>query len=374
MSSLFLIQYRIMGSWVPKRIAALVIKVPFADRAIQWVYRILPMKAFRAAKDSARIEVKLLSDEIRSGLSPRRFLLLAQPDHRNGLGDILIFASLANYLAILGVTVTIMLEFQASQRFGDKKSIRENEALDLLTNLLDPKVQFSLSNSIEAEKECAFMFERYASNRTTPFAPALFTLSLLYKSKVINPLRYKPSLPGANVTNSRQISEAKIHEVRKVGFHVRSSDRAVERNPDSRIVRDDLVCLLDTFPNAQIVWFGDRGEYEKLLTSLCETNEITERLTFQESKSYKEAIAEITKLDFWFQRFGGGIGASVLFSKVPYLIVSSDVPATRLYMYQDWSVVPWAGKQQRYVLLILMKRISAKFLLRAIIRFGTKRH
>jgi hypothetical protein len=239
---------------------------------------------------------------------------------------------------------------------------------------LDPKVRFSLAKSKDADKDCDFMFEGYASNRATPFAPALFTLSLLFKSKVINPLRYEPSLPGVNVASSREISKAKIHEVRKVGFHVRSSDRAVERNPDPRIVQDDLVCLLDIFPNAQIVWFGDRGEYEKLLTSLCETNELTERLSFQESSSYKDAIAEITKLDFWFQRFGGGIGANVLFSKVPYLIVSADVPATRLYMYRHWSVVPWAGKQQRYVLLILMRNISAKFLLRAIIRFGTKRH
>lgn len=361
-----------MGSWVLRQISAIVIKVPFADRAIQWAYRILPMKAFRTAKDSARIEVKLLSDEIRSGLSPSRFLFLADPDQRNGLGDILIFAALANYLAVLGVTVTIRLDFQASQRLGGKKSIRENEALDLLTSLLDPKVRFLLAKSKNADKDCDFMFERYASNRATPFAPALFTLSLLYKSQVINPLRYEPSLPGVNGAPPREISKAKINEVRKVGFHVRSSDYSVERNPDPRIVRKDLASLLDIFPNAQIVWFGDRQEYEKLLTVLRGTNERTERLTFQKATSYKDAIAETTKLDFWFQRFGGGIGASVLFSKVPYMIVSADVPATRLYRYRHWSVVPWAGKQQRYVLLIFMRSISAKFLLRGIIRVGSK--
>ena len=232
-------------------------------------------------------------------------------------------------------------------------------------NYLKPVVALKLQR-ISIEKLNRVVLQRRVEKNRDVSGPALLLISLLYSSKVINPSGIKPAFPGPSVPGRSEIPIRPRLEVRKVGFHVRDSGSNTFRNPDISSIISDFTNLTENFPNAQIVWFGEEGQFLKFLNLASDFGLDQNRVVYQESKGFAEAAREVLTVDFWFQRFGGGIGAVAYFSELPYLFLSSDVGAVRQYDYKKRKVVSWARQSQRFILLNRRGASSGKFLTRVL--------
>lgn len=328
---------------------------PFTNPFLQIFFRFWPFFIeIRDARKSALDE--------RNNLEHKRIFaategVVVRFDDRHcfpGMGDLFIVIMLANYLHDIGFKVTFSYSL-GGDTVNELSKVRHlTEREQLISNFVRSGIDTKKSSSITDEELSRSILRNRISGQRDITGPSLYLLSLIYLSKTLNPSGIPPLI-------SRDMESGPSHtnqpiNVGRIGFHVRSSNENVFRNPKLSSVLSDFLVLRAAFPRAEILWFGEKVKFDEFLLLLAEGRTFTTPPLFQKSHSFPEAVIEALSVDFWYQRFGGGIGAISLFSTLPYLILSADAPATRQYRYQRKQIVPWARSSQRYILLNLRGR------------------
>ncbi len=321
---------------------------------LQVLLRVWPFfLAIRDARKSAVVTLKEL--EARKLLQGKREVLVRY-DNRYcfpGMGDLFIVIMLANYLCDIGFRVTFSYLLSGGNRHDLSKERKEYEKQQLIFNFLHREISTKNSKSVTNAELTHSVFRARIREQRDTTGPSLYLLSLIYLSKNLNPNRLRPLI--ARDIGVRPSTAIEKGLVKRIGFHVRGSNANVFRNPELSTTLNDFLALTEEFPSAEVIWFGERAKFDEFLEMLAEGQMLTSPPIFQKSGSFPEAISEALSMDFWYQRFGGGIGAISLFTTLPYLILSGDVPATRLYKYRRRQIVPWAERTQRYILLNLTR-------------------
>jgi hypothetical protein len=260
---------------------------------------------------------------------------------------------LANYLSALGnpcVFSTNLDTKSPSRALGSK----ETPYASLIDRFLSSSVLLRSEASASVGIEDHVLLSNRVLQGRDISAVAIQIMGRLFQSRRLNPLRIAPDLsmivgPERGTTQV----ESKFSDVTGIGYHVRFSKHDLNRNPNLHLAAEDCLALMKTFPKSQIVWFGEREQFDNVSEKFKQDSEFVARVTYQESKSFEEAVVEAHYQDFWFQRFGGGIGAPLIFGTKPYLVLSGDPVATRYYFYKKGQIVPWARKHQRWLLLLV---------------------
>lgn len=304
-----------------------------------------PLAAVRDSNWDARQEAARIRKFIQSG--GRQFrILYSEKSSFPGLGDYLVTVTLANFLEKLG----FVCDFQLKD-FEDEYSDREAERRRILRKF-GPKVV------VDSREPTLGIFNTRVSEGKDISAPMLSLISLLRQDHRINPRGLSPALVNHLSPDGTKQRPQDFF----VAIHVRAAGHAPDRNPPDDLVIKDLVEISRLFPNIQIRWFGEKAKFDSI-RQLVSTR-LADTLTFQHSSSFSEAADELENCLFWFQRSGGGIGVYALFSAIPYLILSTDVAATRLYRRKGLSLVPWAGKWQQYHIQVFTQQKSLASALR----------
>lgn len=323
--------------------------------------RIWPFRAIKAVTKDARNQFQILKNLKRANSSSPVIVRFDLRASHPGFGDLFLLIMIANYLHDLGFAVRFSsnLSLHVEGEFQDSYS-QKNKS-ELLVNWLREEIQVQKQDCLPDEelKDCLFA-NRVAGDMDVS-GPSLLLMSLIYASKSINPGSHKPRLHKRSSDTSPVDHESDLSNLKTVGFHVRGSLENKDRNPALRIVLSDFLVISSQFPTAEIVWFGERNRFDEFTQFALEAGLSTVRLRYQRASSFSEAISEMLELDFWYQRLGGGIGAVSLFSDFPYLILSGDARATRMYLYTSGRLVPWATKNQRYFLLNRRNRSLQSF-------------
>jgi hypothetical protein len=317
---------------------------------LQLLYRVWPFfPQIRAARKSAAIALK----ELETGkLLYGKGDLIVRFDNRYchpGMGDFFIVIMLANYLHDIGFSVTFSYILSNGNVHDLSQGHKQIEKQKMISEFLRLGVSPKISSSVTEEELDFCVFRDRIRNQSDIAGPSLLLLSLIFLSKILNPDRLRPLI--WRESEKRSSSKIVTTCVQRIGFHVRASDENVFRNPELKTVLADFLALSKAFPSAEVIWFGEKAKFDEFLRFLAKSEKIVPPPIFQKSGSFPDAIIEAVSMDFWYQRFGGGIGASSLFTTLPYLILSGDVPATRLYTYHKKRIVPWAERSQRYILL-----------------------
>jgi hypothetical protein len=305
---------------------------------------IWPFKAIIANRKLISREIKALGHARRDGMEIA--LVVDFNSNFPGMGDFLVVVVLANVLARSGLKVNFFgvpvreYRHQVKANYPVVDNTRQAKMLEVATSLC--KVDISLLDSEEKLSELLQSSTQHV----------LFRESLTMREDIshhcyglINDLVADKSM-GFESSHVRDSLCAEYTEGAPghIGFHVRSSDFDHHRNPSLAIAMRDLRAIITSFPNHEVRFFGERDSFESLHKNLedCEA----ERFRFQRSKSFQDATVEAIQSDLWFQRLGGGIGTGVMFSQTPYLILSGDIPAIRLWKGNQRSPIIWSSARQ----------------------------
>lgn len=151
-----------------------------------------------------------------------------------------------------------------------------------------------------------------------------------------------------------------------IGYPVRRSTIARDRNTDESTFLSDMQLLKDFFPEAQVKLFGFLDEVAHF-TTLLTNNGFKGNIVPQVCTEFIAAAQEAVECSLWIQRLGGGIAVPIYFSNVPFIFCSRDsVMARQLRLdVAHNKLFPWHGEHQIYCLVpFRANRISIERLLR----------
>lgn len=319
-------------------------------RISTWIF---PFDQISDIRKAANREFRNLKRHFTYDRNQNITILFSNRNSYPGFGDFLVLVMLEIFLNKLG--------FQARILASDERIVFDEplflEKVKLYKLLTGRELNFRQENFLP-ETECVIFSSRVQSNLDLT-APSLLLISRLFLDRQINPNREKPIWQAPNDFCSR-FGIGKSEDAETIGFHVRKSQVNEFRNPRLSSIEQDAQDLLEAFPRARLKWFGEKAGYTDFLSSSKLSLSYLGRISYQSSSSFSDAMVEAMNADMWFQRFGGGIGAISLFLSRPYLIVSNDITATRLYMKRGRKIVPWASETQIYSLRVLKQDKSSR--------------
>jgi hypothetical protein len=279
------------------------------------------------------------------------------------MGDLFLIIMLANYVSALGNKSV----FSTNLGMGSSDEVRRARTVEyerLIQRFLSPSVLLRTELSIACEAEDYLLFSHRVIHGLDISAVAIQFMGRLFRNRKLNPRRISPIYQSfAEADQPTKVGKTTSKAIASIGYHVRFSKHALDRNPSSDLAAEDCTALMKAFPGSQIVWFGEREQFDKVRSRFLPNSDFSRRVSYQESSSFDDAVVEAFAKDFWFQRFGGGIGAPLIFGSKPYLVLSGDPVPTRYYFYKNRRIVPWATKNQKWHLLLLNReRPAARFL------------
>lgn len=246
-----------------------------------------------------------------------------------GLGDLVVNFHLLEFLVETGLNARIQLN-----NFSSREVTRLTEAFELLFPRVFAIKRNLLSVGISSGGDLR-LFEREiklgldTSRYSIPLMSALYSHWLGRGKADLRPYRWFG-------LREKQTGPALI------GFGVRHSSGDEFRNPPDILTLRDLKALSTAFPGCTIRWFGEKDHYLRFQEDhRTELARHSIRLEFQRSQEYFEALLEAKLMDFWFQRWGGGISVAPLFSNIPYKIISNDVPGSKISGFTGRRQPPW---------------------------------
>ena len=135
---------------------------------------------------------------------------------------------------------------------------------------------------------------------------------------------------------------------RYVGLHVRGTPPHEGRNPSRAQVMNDVLEIARCFPQLEVRIFSKPSPpfLRELLDELASAGV---RVQMQQAVDFHASINEIMGSDFWFQRKGGGAAVPVIFSGMPYLILSSDIGGRVVYGSTRDKFASWSLPTQTYI-------------------------
>ncbi len=260
-----------------------------------------------------------------------------------GFGDLICIINLANYISRLVAPCRLMII--------DDGSGVASEKLDVIERFAEVPVSQNenLDNALlHAGHVC---FDSMVRGRKDTSIPSFLLTGAIFKDARLNPRGIAPYLP---ISSAHQDQE---NRKTVVGIHVRASAVSPDRNPPHRRTFLDLQRISALFPSCEIVWFGDFDDYKRFERRYGkEVRDRNVTFRYQQAKNFIEAAMEAQISDFWFQRWGGGIGTILWFSEIPYLMISNDFPLRRLYGLRGTKIGPWSKENQIYDLRRIRSR------------------
>lgn len=320
---------------------------------VQILLFLLPLRSVSLVRADARRELKLLSK--RGSCFSQRPIVVRYDTRYSfpGLGDLFLLIMLANYLSALGNPCVFSTNLDTKSPSG-AMGPKETQYSGLINRFLSSSVLLRSEASVAVGIGHHILLSNRVVQGRDVSAVAIQIVGRLFQSRRLNPRRITPDLSMViDPEHETTQVENRFSEVTGIGYHVRFSKHDLDRNPNLNLAAEDCLALMKIFPQSQIVWFGEREQFDNVREKLQQDSEFVSRVTYQASESFEEAVVEAHNLDFWFQRFGGGIGAPLIFGTKPYLVLSGDPVATRYYFYKKGRIVPWATKHQRWLLLLV---------------------
>lgn len=187
-----------------------------------------------------------------------------------------------------------------------------------MDRFLDPSVEkFLISSEVADSISRNVLFRTRVLIKEYITVVAFHLLNLFYGDPFIRRRLSKPRWPAAHGANRPERFSSQM-----VGIHVRNSAESRYRNPKDKDTLNDLIRLQRSFPGRTLVWFGEHTQYTQFVDRNSSIlSELRINLRFQAAAGFADAASEALSCDFWFQRWGGGIGAAILFSSIPYLMI-----------------------------------------------------
>ena len=139
-----------------------------------------------------------------------------------------------------------------------------------------------------------------------------------------------------------------------VAWHIRRSSTGPERNTTDGAIMSDFLQLREAFPRHSIMLFSTPNGVIDALQILSAEGLISDMereglaVVGQPETGFVSAIPWILGADFYFQRFGGGMGIVPIYSTMPYLQINNW--ESYYYGFNQNRLVPWAQENQRYVI------------------------
>lgn len=310
-------------------------KPRFIARLVQLTVKSLPLKQFAWHAKVVEREKALLLTAVNQDPGREITIVIDKSITSPGLGDLVVNFHLLEFLVEAGLNARIQLN-----NFSPPEVTRFTEAFELLfpqvfatkRNLL--YVGISSGGDLrlfEQEVELGLDTSRYS----IPLMSALYPHWSGRRKAHSWPYRwFGPREKQAGPT--------------LIGFGVRHSYHDEFRNPPDKLILQDLKALSTAFPGCTIRWFGERDHYSEFQENhRVDLAGHSVRLEFQKSHEYFEALLEAKLMDFWFQRWGGGISVAPLFSKIPYKIISNDVSGSKISGFTRRRQPPWKLPGQR---------------------------
>lgn len=307
--------------------------------------QLLPISAIKESHRVASNQASQLFSSLEVGDRSPFTVWIDQRYSAPGFGDLLIALALANVLNELGLRVRLYWNDFSDSATQVVKEKTIKIFLDRGVELI-PKDSDSTVSEIEN-----LLFEELVHNKRDITVPSLQLLNQIFSNQQFLKRLSKPYWRAFNEPSAKTSSKT------LVGIHVRHSASASFRNPDDEQTLRDLLRLRELIPDAEIVWFGEASHYQKFIEkhSLI-LAQYGVGLSRQNSHNFADAAVEALGCNFWFQRWGGGIGAAIWFSPIPYLMISNDFILRQLFKVRGRRIVSWATPTQIYDLRLLRKR------------------
>jgi hypothetical protein len=336
------------------------------SRLVKFILKVLlylyPFQSVNRVREDAKTEWRKLKLDI-SVLRSKSVVVRYDTRHSfPGMGDLFLLVMLANYFSALGFSAIFSTNAVGSNLAAAQSKNRNEEYLALIEVFLSPDVTLRYDSELEQRSDEYVVLGERVSREMDISAVSLLLMSRVFNCGTLNPLRVEPLVKSFSPFAASLGREADGSGP-SIGIHVRASSHASSRNPSFEVTKNDCLGLLDRFPGARLVWFGEKSMYERFREEFDLSEDSRSRIVYQQSEGFAQASLEALKMDFWFQRLGGGIGAVRIFSEKPYIFLSGDSIATRYYSYRGKRVCPWAGINQFWFLLLADENQSiAKFL------------
>ncbi len=310
--------------------------------------QILESDHVRASHKDAFDEYQKLCRLIKLERKPPYCVWVDQSESAPGFGDLLIAIALANQLSELGFATSFFWT-------DDSDSATKWEKSETIANFLSKQVSILSQAQLDDFSADSIVFNSRVCNNLDVSVPAFQLLAL------INMKKNQLIAPQAPIWPIEIRKESAKQNGPIVGIHVRRSPHALFRNPSDKLTIRDIKKLSKLIVNAQLRWFGELEHFisftEKYSRKLTRSRV---RLTYQESRGFSRAALEALGCDFWFQRWGGGIGAALWFWHTPYLMISNDHVLRRVYKPKGRKIVSWAKNDQVYDLRWVRSRQGIK--------------
>jgi len=133
-----------------------------------------------------------------------------------------------------------------------------------------------------------------------------------------------------------------------VSWHVRRGVWDRGRDSTASGILADIRQLRQAFPEHDVMLFSSPAGIDFALQQLNMSAGEFDRVVTQPETGFLAAAPYVVASDFYFQRRGGGLSQFAVYSALPYLILNDH--ASYYYFRQGDRLVPWASKEQKYVI------------------------
>jgi hypothetical protein len=300
--------------------------------------------SFASAEEAKRQVSKELNHFARKYDEKTVLFLYSSGINPPGLGDFSLELICARFFSLVGINVEFVLEnapvrTESWTILTEKESeLRILEFKKLAAKLLPANVNFVFTEKlkpIDTENKMIFFEETTRAQKD-------------HNVYIMNFMRnVATNYPELAKSMLLEKTPKKSTRPMIIGLHVRNSSNQKHRNPKTRRVLKDIEILNQVFPDAEMRIFGDISVMQNFSVDEAANNYPTKiEIQFQESDTFSNAFFESLECDFWFQRDGGGIGVASVFSSTPYLLISSQTIAARIYAITGSQFGPIANANQ----------------------------
>ncbi len=313
--------------------------ISIISRTALWIF---PTKFIRSSRSLVSEEYQRIKRVARGFPNKKLVLILDDSSNSPGLGDKLVMLMVAKYLSDLGKMVEVRQVGASEVSLASTRSLTSFLGLNVIE--VDP-------HRIDLEHEMSehVIFHSNVMSRADISSLCLSLISRVYLCRELNPKGIRPSCkPPEDVPEDRNFTENKVGL--QVGIGVRNSSTAVFRNPPQDTIVQDLLSISRAFPASQIKWFGEVEQFERVSAIVQQVlSSSGSKLSYQTSTDFFSAITEVQGCDVWVQRFGGGINIPIIFSSIPYVLITNDIAAVRMVDYRKGKIASWAEPLQFYL-------------------------
>ena len=270
-------------------------------------------------------------------------------------GDFLQVVMLARYLKASGADVIFTI-IDNGQRRHDWKALDSDEQVSLVQDQVELASKL-LGAKVQVRPEIV------SSGTYTVFSDDVLTRSAIYVKTplLLNTLikrSEKPLPQDFLLTTGRgnQLADNLDRESAPlVAWNVRKGRWGPDRNNTQEQVITDFRDIRKLFPSHRIVLLSTPDAIDWVFDILLKSGDLhsdttEEQILFpQPTTGYLNAMLWLLSADEYFQREGGGMGMTAIFSEVPFLILSENKGIHYQHQLDGEKIVAWASPHQRFV-------------------------